>query len=125
MSEEIKDIERSIIAGIHSHILVINIAKRKANKEEKEVNLYSELDLPIEITHILVKAGIRTCYDLLLKSIEEISNIPGMTKSKLKIIMKELETEVTDACKNKNDTITFIIGSFYTYTLITKLLSKY
>lgn len=89
--EEIKDIERSRIAGIHSHILVINIAKRKANKEEKEVNLYSELDLPIEITHILVKAGIRTYYDLLLKSIEEISNIPGMTKSKLKIIMKELE----------------------------------
>lgn len=89
--EEIKDIERSRIAGMHSHILVINIAKRKANKEEKEVNLYSELDLPIEITHILVKAGIRTCYDLLLKSIEEISNIPGMTKSKLKIIMKELE----------------------------------
>ena len=92
-AEEIINMEEGRrAAGSHTYPEFDGIIKG-LKRENKKVNLYSEYNLPIELTHKLVKAGIRTEIDLLLTSEQEIFNISENDQESYEMIIDELESK--------------------------------
>ena len=76
----------SSIGTVYGYIL-----NKKENQEETEIELYERLNLPIKTIHKLVNAGIRTIYDLIMKSEEEIKNIKDIDSYEIYLIIGGLE----------------------------------
>ena len=89
--EEIIDMDdgRRVI-GSHTYSVVeSNLTERSETPQNKEINLYSKFYLPIKMTHDLVKAGIRTDFDLLMMSEDELNEI--LDNQNVKMIIAELD----------------------------------
>ena len=67
------------------------ILNKKEKQEGTEIELYERLNLPIKTIHKLVNAGIRTIYDLIMKSEEEIKNIKDIDSYEIYLIIGGLE----------------------------------
>ena len=77
----------SSVAEIYNYLYA-----NKEKKEEPEIELYSEFNLPINIVHILVLNGIRTTYDLIMKSKEELKQM-GLNEDEVELIKEMIETK--------------------------------
>ena len=95
--EEIIDIRNSRSIGADTNKVLDKIISKKTSESNGQiVSLYSKFDLPIELTHKLVKSGIETRYMLLMSTEEEIVKIESLTEHDIEIILNELKKNNID-----------------------------
>ncbi|MBR3198425.1 MAG: hypothetical protein IKG27_00240 [Bacilli bacterium] len=88
-AEEIRDMINGNCFYLSSIPIIYNyLYSKKENKKEEEIKVYSEFLLPIETGHKLVSMGIRTTYDLIMKSERELENL---NEFEIELIEAELE----------------------------------